>query len=294
MIVFLYPFLIGKDKKKVSAISYWLNNLSAVVGILVGTFSSINNLSILFIFMAIICCISAILFNKTLTEEGSLRTTSPKGGKIDKQTNKTDRNVLLIICFSIGTCLIFMIESRLNDLLSVYLTHKQIIEPEARKIIGNILLVNYGTVILFSPFIEKLIKSISAKKRLIAGMIIMSFSVVMIFSGELKLIEVYMYVFLYTIGEVFYFPSRQVEIASLIPKENVTAAYALDRTVITGAKLLSTLLILIVAIPYLFCLVILICIFSSIVLLLSQVYSKKKKYKILLQLKAEVKRDYDR
>lgn len=271
----LYPFLVGEQKKKVSAISYWLNNISSVIGIMMGIFTSRNNLSILFIVMSLFCCVSATLFSKTLMEEESSNQ-GRKEKERKKQAYKSDINKMLIIFFSLGTCLIFMIESRFNDLLSVYLTNHQSVESVTRKLIGNALLINYVTVVLFSPLFERILKSITSKKRLILGMIIMTISLAAMFIGELNIIKIYILVFPYTVGEILYFPSRQIELASLISKESVTAAYAIDRTFTTGAKLLSSFLILLVGIPNILLGVLFVCLFLSILMLFLQVYSDKK------------------
>lgn len=233
----IYPLYTEENKRKIASLSYILTNVSSACGILIGKFTKNDHVSILFLCMMVLSIFSMITFSKAIKRiNPSIVENSKDVGS--KKINKT------VLWFSLATCFAFFLESRLSDLLVIFLYEKGIEEAQLRNYLAYVLLINYVIAIFGSSFVSEKLKKYSSEQSIKLGMIILCGSYSSLFLIPNPLFSILIFIVVYTVGESVYFTNRQLYLISLVEdRQKAISIFSTDRTVMSLAKVCSVILL---------------------------------------------------
>ncbi|MGC6769160.1 MDR family MFS transporter [Enterococcus sp. LJL51] len=239
------------------SISYWANNLSVLIGVMVGGWFFQTHLFYLLAALVLLSLFTTGLTIKMLSETMTKTTHQEKNVGLtavfkNYQTVVIDRRFLL---FTLAGIAIMTVEFQRNNYVSVRLAEELqqmvlhfgslgSITLDGVKILSLLTAVNTIMIVLFTAPVASWVSGRSQKPIMYTGFILFSFGyAVTAFSNQLLVLFIATIVF--SLGELFYVPTRQTILAEIIDNSKRGAYVAFNGIIFQAGKILASLSLMI-------------------------------------------------
>ena len=234
----LLDSLQTNNKKFVFSLNYWLSNVSMSFSFVIAGFIFKGNLKYVLCFGLICHLITIFLINTYIKDSNKeANTRKPKGYIFVLK----DYNFVL---FSVGFLFLLGVEMQLSNFMAVYFNenfHARFYSFDINgiKLLSILQMVNTILVIILPIAISKIFINNSNYSFLI-GICLYSFGYAALLLTD-NLYTLIILVFMYTLGELLYYPERQAHLASIVPKEHQTKYMAFNQIIIQSSRFLGAL-----------------------------------------------------
>ncbi|MEI5991269.1 hypothetical protein A5881_002803 [Enterococcus termitis] len=234
------------------SISYWANNLSILIGVMVGGWFFQSHFFFLLIALFLLSLLTTALTIKLLTETKSA--SSKQEQKIGvAAVFKSYRRVMIdhrFLLFTLGGIALMSIEFQRNNFISVRLAEDLKNVTLNLGIIGNIALdgvkilsiltaVNTIMIVLFTAPIASWTSNRSQKKIMYVGFFLFSLGfAITAFSNQLLVL--FIATIIYSVGELLYVPTRQTILADLVDESHRGSYVAFNGIIYQVGKIIAS------------------------------------------------------